>query len=166
MEAYKYECWGNDRWKLDLNIEFPDQRKEYDSSSKIGRTISRTMEKLVEDLRMAYALERPTLTIERAANKEELLKCFNGQPIFVEEIPNQYCPHSCCVDKPWLIVTTTKGRIKIGWRKKVINIDWSDSIIEKTAEDLFPKEDVTKDKKLIHAWGYDKAKGYLSILLV
>ncbi len=85
--------------------------------------------------------------------------------IYVEEIPNEYCSGACCVNRPWLIVTTPMGRIKIGPRKRVISISWEDSLIKQTAQELFPGEDVTKDGRTIHAWGIDKAREYVGRLL-
>lgn len=94
----------------------------------------------------------------------EILGLF-PDPIFAEEIPNGYCSRYCCKHLPWFVVTTHAGRIKIGWRKSVINIDWSDSIIRDAARNLFPNEDVTKSEKYIHAWGYEKAAEYIMVLL-
>lgn len=90
-------------------------------------------------------------------------------PIYAKEIPNEYCPRACCVTKPWALVTTSKGHFKIGWMKRVINIDWTDSTVKGSGEELFPDEDVTKSSKyekerLIHAWGWDKAVEYLKRL--
>jgi hypothetical protein len=62
-------------------------------------------------------------------------------------------------------VTTSRGVIKIGWRSRVINIDWSESDIKGLAKELFPNENVTKEDQYIHAWGYDKAKEYISVLM-
>ncbi len=93
--------------------------------------------------------------------KEEILQLFDGKNIFVEEIPNGYCSMPCCVHLPWFIVTTPIGHITIGWRKRVIVIDWHRTKQEKKAEELFPNENVTKYEWLIHAWGYEKAKEYL-----
>lgn len=96
-----------------------------------------------------------------AKTKAELLECFEKAgcgPIYVKEIPNEYWRTMC---EPWLLVTTKIGPIKIGWRKRVINICWEDSDLKTKAEELFPKEDVTKHDRLIHAWSYDKAVEYL-----
>jgi hypothetical protein len=93
----------------------------------------------------------------------DLLQCF-GMPIYGERIPNGYCSQSCCTNRPWLRVFTTKGPIIIGWRKRVISIDWSKSDVEATAEQLFPLEETTKWEQLIHAWGYEKAKQYLQTI--
>jgi hypothetical protein len=107
----------------------------------------------------------PKVKEQAAKDRREILSLFVGQQIFVEEVDNEYMIHPYSKHYPWFIVTTTKGRIKIGWRKRVINICWDDSIIEQKAKDLFPNEDVTKFDKTIHAWGYEKAKEYIELLL-
>lgn len=120
---------------------------------------------------LAESLHQESINIDPKSKKdaiqerEGIIRCFGNKTIFVEEIPNEYCPRYCCKHLPWFIVTTSKGRIKIGWRKSVISIDWSDSIIKEDTYDLFPNENVTKLGKLIHAWGYDKAKEYIDKLL-
>lgn len=118
-----------------------------------------------EEIEKALDLERdkndPELKAEIEEERRDIIALFPN-PIFVEEIPNGYSDEMI---NPWFIVITNKGRIKIGWRKSVINIDWSDSIIAEEADDLFPKEDVTKDDKHIHAHGYEKAKEYVDVLL-
>lgn len=100
---------------------------------------------------------------------KELFTRAETGPIFAKEIPNEYCGKACCITKPWAIVTTPKGHFKIGWRKRVINIDWTESIVGGSGEELFPDEEVTKSSKyeqsrLIHAWGWDKAVEYLKRL--
>lgn len=102
----------------------------------------------------------------REETKQTLLGLFET-PIFSKEIPNEYygenSPYS--FNFPWFLVTTSVGPIKIGWRKRVISIDWSQTIVPKTAEELFKEEDTTKDGKLIHAWTYAKAKEYLKVII-
>jgi hypothetical protein len=96
--------------------------------------------------------------------REKLIGLFDGA-IFVEEIQNGYCNRWCCRHLPWFVVTTRIGRITIGWRKRVISIDWKGSLVTQTAGELFPGEDVTKAGQSIHAWGYEKAKQYLDSIL-
>lgn len=104
--------------------------------------------------------------LERA----EIVNLFSGL-IFVEEIPNGYCSQYCCAFKPWFVVTTSRGRIKIGWRKSVIHLEWTDSAIKGDAEDIFPKEEAwpgyetTQYDKTIHCHGYEKAREYIGRLL-
>lgn len=97
--------------------------------------------------------------------REELIGLFGSEAIYVEEIPNGYFDNWATKHLPWFVVTTKLGRIKIGWRKRVILIDWEGSDIQKRAEDIFPTEDVTKGDFYIHAWGLDKAVEYLVKLL-
>ena len=62
------------------------------------------------------------------------------------------------------MVTTQKGRIKLGWRKRVINIDWSESDIDLDGNEIFKDERVTTGDKYVHAWSYEKAIEYLTKL--
>lgn len=106
-----------------------------------------------------------TVSIERGKKqKAELLECFGDRALYVKEIPNGYCNDPCCMNLPWLIVTTKVGPIVIGWRKSVISIAWTDTDLP-DAETLFPEDKVTKYGKLIHAWGYEVAKKYLDKLV-
>jgi hypothetical protein len=79
----------------------------------------------------------------------------------VVPIPNGYCSQSCCSDTPWFLFATEFGKIKIGWRKRVINIDWSDTPFR----GRITKDDVTRGDDFTHAWGYGKAVTYLQELL-
>ncbi len=76
------------------------------------------------------------------------------------QLPNQYCPCEKCA--PWYDVETEFGTVRIGWRKRVINIDWNKLSSTKTFPHLFEKEDVTKWEDGIHAWSWEKAEDYLS----
>lgn len=63
-------------------------------------------------------------------------------------------------ESPWWLVNTSGGLVKIGWRKRVINIDWSATSIRKE----ITSDDVTKDDTKVHAWSYFKALEYLTEL--
>ena len=58
---------------------------------------------------------------------------------------------------PWFWVETPKGRIKIGWRKRVINIDWAKTALGATGSDIVEDPRVTHGHTYVHAWGPDKA---------
>ena len=62
-------------------------------------------------------------------------------------------------DRPWWLVKTRAGLIHIGWRKRVISIDWSDTPIRQ----VLTSDDVTKSANMIHAYGYASAVGYLGV---
>lgn len=77
-------------------------------------------------------------------------------------IPNEY--HRCEYDAPWFMVDTEIGTIKIGWRKRVINIEWSRVLSYDKFHTLFAGENVTLWGEGIHAWGYAKATEYLKAI--
>lgn len=61
---------------------------------------------------------------------------------------------------PWWLVLTEYGIIRLGWRKRVLEIEWSATKIRgKVTED-----DVTKEDSLVHAWNYVKGLEYLTAL--
>lgn len=106
----------------------------------------------------------PKTHAKAAIDRAGIIACFGNNALYVEEIPNEYCNRGCCAFYPWFIVTTPMGRIKIGWRKRVINIDWSDAKARVRGEEL-TADDVTKGADYIHAYGYEKAKEYLAKLV-
>jgi hypothetical protein len=114
-------------------------------------------------------------TCNRAHLYQEEERQFRGifekvgfKDIRMESLPNEYCPCDHCA--PWFNVNTEFGPIKIGWRKRVINIDWGaatetlkacDQLPKKSILSLFKDEDVTKDNTYIHAWSLEDAQDYL-----
>jgi len=73
-------------------------------------------------------------------------------------IPNEY--HSDpdpTYYGPWFVVETSAGRIKIGWRKRVIHIDWSETGLEVSGAEVVEDPNVTHGPGYAHAWGPDKA---------
>jgi hypothetical protein len=61
---------------------------------------------------------------------------------------------------PWWLVQTPHGFIKLGWRKRVISIDWSDT----PHRGEVTSDNVTKSAVMVHAWSYAKAVEYLTQL--
>lgn len=63
----------------------------------------------------------------------------------------------------WFIIKTDNGDIKIGWRKRVIQIEWLDNY--KQFRFNGENEDVTKEfsrkERYIHAWNTEKTIDYL-----
>jgi hypothetical protein len=80
----------------------------------------------------------------------------------VWRLPNGYYKDDPEANKksPWWLVKTSAGLVEIGWRKRVIAIDWSDTSIR----ELITADDVTKDETMVHAWGSLKAVEYLQRL--
>lgn len=142
-----------------------DQHIELDlSASPIWNAVYEA-ERLIKAAIMEQAIGKmPGAQARAKAEREELLGLF-AEPIFVQEIPNGYCSDYCCKHLPWFVVTTKVGPITIGWRKRVINIDWRATQGTKTSKELFSGEDVTKDERGIHAWGIEKAKQYVDAII-
>lgn len=97
-------------------------------------------------------------------SEESVNSIFNVAGIKIlslEKIANEYRGF----DKPtdqfwWWLVTTSFGKIVIGWRKNVIHIDWRDTKIPIIITD----DDVTKSKYSVHAWSRLDASKYLLTL--
>lgn len=112
-------------------------------------------------IKSAQYCDRPEIIVNRKREKDELLNLFDDK-IFVEEIPNGYSPEDPYYSQfPWFIVTTPVGHFKIGWRKRVIELDWSRTVGTGKSEELFPDETTTKGERYIHAWSLEKARGYI-----
>lgn len=120
---------------------------------------------LADGIKRELERTRPGAAELRAQRKTEMIGLFGGRAIYVEEIPNGYCNRACCSQIPWFVVTTSVGRITIGWRKRVIEINWGDSEVETKAEDLFPAEAVTRFDRIVHAWTIEKAREYLDKII-
>lgn len=76
-------------------------------------------------------------------------------------IPNEYSDWPGYI--PWFLVKTPDGDIKIGWRKRVIQITWESNYLPFT--ESFESEDVTKvfnNIRLIHAWSVEECIEYIS----
>ncbi len=86
-----------------------------------------------------------------------------------ELLPNGYCSREGNSHIPWFLFHTIDGDIIMGWRKRVISIEWQENYKPFDINELFGTEDVTKwengGKRGIHAWDYDKAYEYLKKVL-
>jgi len=99
-----------------------------------------------------------------------------------DELPNGYCKDECCKHKPWLLFHTVNGDVEIGFRKRVISIEWKDNfkpfdmaifngeqVTKWTANGSFNgdiKPDTTPKTgcRGIHAWSLKEAIKYLEIV--
>lgn len=81
-----------------------------------------------------------------------------------ELLPNGYCNDSCFSHIPWILFHTVDGDIIIGWRKRVISIEWQENY-KPFKMNIFRSHKGTKwrekGKRGIHAYGDDKAIEYL-----
>jgi len=100
---------------------------------------------------------------EHAERFVELVEKAGFDVLYSKLVENEYSG-DVIHERPWVIVYTNKGPIKVGWRNSVIELNWSESIIDVDAENLFSKENVTKRYQFIHCWGEDKLVEYLTKL--
>lgn len=163
MKKMVYRCHLlSNKKNIELEIYLNIDRELTDTDN---RNIGEAADAIIQSIKDENLNLDPEVREKAKKERDEILALFSGRTIFVEETKNEYLIEPYAKYYPWLIVTTSKGRIKIGWRKRMLNINWEDSIIKESAEELFPDEDVTKFDKTIHAWGYDKAKEYIDLLL-
>lgn len=81
----------------------------------------------------------------------------------VYKIENRYWPEAYVEMRqksPWWLVKTSAGLVRIGWRKRVIEIEWTDTPVRV----IVTTDDVTKTDDLVHAWSHGQALIYLSSL--
>jgi len=136
-----------------------------ETRNHISWKMSSFLETIREEIDMEWAkINESNKYDEHIAKLTELFTTAGFDAVYVEPIDNRYCGQACCWASPWIIVTTQKGRIQLGWRKSVINIDWSESDIDLDGREIFKDEKVTTGEKYIHAWGYEKAIEYLTKL--
>lgn len=72
-------------------------------------------------------------------------------------LPNRYCPCDHC--PPWFQFDYGAAQITLGWRKRVVHIEWHGVDID--GEVIFKDEAVTKDRFYVHAWGMKDVEKYL-----
>lgn len=165
----KREGWGSEG-TFGLHIQVGGTMVPKDWEGEEVRTAVWKAAELLEDaIKRAWVKENPEYIARGKETREKILACFPGQ-VYVDEIPNEYSPQYYKALDPWFVVTTPKGRIKIGWRKRVMEIDWTDTVSpfpfgKQKAQELFPDENVTKGEYYIHAYGYEKAKEYIKKIL-
>jgi hypothetical protein len=94
------------------------------------------------------------------ARFRQLFKAADLNPVCIEPIPNGYWPTSgeyaeVRLANPWAIVTSELGRVRMGPRKNVMDINWSDSLVTADAPTLFTDRAATTGgagQRWLHAW--------------
>ena len=79
------------------------------------------------------------------------------------ELANSYWPLAPTYDdvrSPWWLARTSIGLIQLGWRKRVISIDWRECEVR----GIVTSDDVTKENYMVHAYSASKAVEYLQRL--
>ncbi len=169
---------------IDLSSKYPNSEDDWEKSlvrnergwlnEKDGITNKYTIEAGDEGFFNVWkffhhACNRTHLRQEEERQFRGIFEKAGFKDIRIFSIQNEYCSCNRCA--PWFNVNTEFGTIKIGWRKRVINIDWSSAmealkergqLSEEKLSSLFEDQDVTKGDTGIHAWGWEKAQEYLT----
>lgn len=164
----------SERDKIDIPANRHGKKEKFNTDGD-WMAVAEAVKVITIGIRGATERLKPDFAKKKAKEQEYYKGLFTEAgitPVYMQELPNGYCPDGgwCCLDKPWFKVTTPFGHIKIGWRKSVINIDWTESNIRPGGEELFPDEKVTRggnysnEEKFIHAHGNEKAVQYLKKL--
>jgi hypothetical protein len=80
------------------------------------------------------------------------------------ELTNKYWQKND-VRGPWWLVQTEIGPVCIGWRKRVIEIDWDGCVFaHQPVQGIVTEDNVTKGETYVHAYSMVKAAEYLAAL--
>lgn len=161
--AHSEEWWaGSMLGKFAILVKLSNrQLGEHDDFYDVARQIRRKLDTVSAELDPKGPAEREAYKVEIA----DIYQRAGVEAIYMEPLRNGYCPEPCCLNKPWFRVTSKIGHVVIGWRKRVISIDWKDTVLkDRSGEELFPDEKVTRLETGIHAWGVDAAVKYIQHL--
>lgn len=155
--------WEDDYIKVVLLVR---SRRDFDASPEgpDWATSRMAVDNVVKGYRRTSVLLDPGLQNRKIREKARLSAIFVSAqlgPIHMREIKNRCCGDPCCYDKPWFIVTSYIGPIKVGDANGILVIDWSDSDVKGRGKEIFPGEDVTVEDYYIHAWNSEQAISFL-----
>lgn len=158
---------GNGNFKGSIFIESEKfESLSEDTQNYISYAASNILGTIRELIAMEWAkVNENDKRYDHATELVELFRAAGLKIKHVEVVNNQYSGDVFYYKYPWVIVTTEKGPLKIGWRKRVINLDWSESDIKSNGEVLFSEEKTTKGDRYVHCWGYNKAAEYIKKLI-
>jgi hypothetical protein len=110
-------------------------------------------------------VRRDTMATESRAEVESILTLAGLKPSRMWELTNGYWPLAPAYDDvrcPWWLAQTSIGLIRIGWRKRVLSIEWDAT----PHRHVVTSDDVTKGETMVHAYSAAKAVEYLTALRV
>ncbi len=116
-----------------------------------------------EDNRVHVA--RDKMKKESRAEAESICTLAGLPPERMWELANGYWPLAPQYDearRPWWLVQTAIGLIRMGWRKRVMSIEW-DATPHRCVVTI---DNVTKDDTMVHASSVAKAVEYLTSLRI
>lgn len=108
---------------------------------------------------------REKMAADSRSEVESILTLAGLKPDRMWELANGYWPLAPSYDDvryPWWLAQTSIGLIRMGWRKRVISIEWDATPHRHTVT----SDEVTKDDTSVHAHSVAKAVEYLTTLRI
>ena len=106
---------------------------------------------------------RDTMRTQSRAEAESIFRLAGFAIVRMWELANGYWPDAPDYDDvrtPWWLLLTEIGLVQIGWRKRVLHIQWDQCAFR----GLVTEENVTKAETYVHAYSVEKAIEYLRTL--
>ncbi len=161
--AHSQESYGEHSFALLILVKMSNRKLcDKDRLYRVGDQIKR-------DLDTVSAEMDPEGPAKRERERVGICGIYQSagvDAIYMEPLANGYCSEPCCLNLPWFRVTSKIGHVVIGWRKRVLSIDWKDSLVKASGNELFPEENVTRWETGIHAWSTEDAAKYIRRLHV
>lgn len=142
---------------IEIEVNFSANRELSEAENSL---LSESINIFVNRFKKNSLLLDPGIQDNLKTYKQNIVALFD-EPIYVQESKNMYNADSIY---PWYTIVTKKGFITVGIRKWDIIIDWSESLITITGNEV-TDDNITKGDRYIHASGYEKAKEYIDILM-
>lgn len=160
--AHGQESTGDRKsFGLLIFVKMSDRKVDRDRDSAVLYKAADEIKNALETVSAQIDPEGPAERERHRAEVADIYQQAGVEAIYMEPLPNGYCSRPCCLNKPWFRVTSRIGRVTVGRRKHVIEIDWSDSAVKGTGEALFPEEKTTRLAAGIHAWNIENAARYV-----
>jgi len=148
--------FGSVQVKCEEFDELSDEEKK-----NISHKVSQYLESLHEEIMKAHKRQtNPAARINYAEKLASIFETAGFEVPYLKIVDNEYSNSYHYYDQPWVTLYTDKGPIKVGWRKRVIHLEWDQLHINMYADEIFPKEKTTKGPYHIHCWGEDKLSEY------
>lgn len=166
----------NDKW-IDLSPKYPNPEHDWERSIVVnqrgwrgekdgigGDTVIQEGDEAFFNVWKYFHHECLAAHMAEKTKKEfeELLTAAGFTNVTLTETPNRY--GSASYRGPWFIVCAFGAEFRIGWRKRVIEIEWGchpEPLQVKLAA-LFKNEETTHGDLLVHADGHDHAVSCLA----
>ena len=123
----------------------------------------RRARRIEQDPSFAMQARREAMRKQTHEEAEAIVKLAGFNVLAKWELANGYWPDSPDYDdvrRPWWLFLTEIGPVRLGWRKKVLELDWEKCAVRA----VVTADNVTKSETYVHAWSTEKAVEYLKAL--